>query len=107
MAVGFPKEWILVAAAALLTGYLLGSFYPVAQPRSLQVGANAVEPVFSPGANVPVIAFIDGAQETLDIELYQFSYPALKEALVRAEDRGVSVRLILEPRVESNFETAA
>lgn len=49
---------------------------------------------------------MSSAQSTLDVQLYQFSYADLKNALAQAALRGVRVRIILEPRVESNLETA-
>ncbi len=104
---GFSREWIIIAAASLALGYGLGSLYPALGQPAIPVGQSSIEPVFSPGADGPVLAFVSSAQETLDVELYQFSYPPLKEALVAAAGRGVRVRLLLEPRVESNLQTAA
>jgi phosphatidylserine/phosphatidylglycerophosphate/cardiolipin synthase-like enzyme len=49
---------------------------------------------------------VDSSQKSLDAELYQFSNSALKAALVRAVQKGVIVRLILEPKVDGNIETA-
>ena len=46
-------------------------------------------------------------QKQLDLTLYQFSYSGLKDALIELRTRGVRVRLILEPRVDSNLETAS
>lgn len=68
--------------------------------------AQSVTPVFSPGAEEQIVAFANSAQETLDVMLYQFSNPVLKEALAYAAGKGVVVRVILEPRVESNYATA-
>ncbi|PIO03951.1 hypothetical protein COT57_00015 [Candidatus Micrarchaeota archaeon CG09_land_8_20_14_0_10_55_25] len=63
--------------------------------------------VFSPNADAEITALLYSAQESIDAELYQFSNPELKAALVDAVARGVSVRLIMESRVESNYETAS
>ncbi|MCO4768562.1 MAG: hypothetical protein KDA24_00925 [Deltaproteobacteria bacterium] len=37
---------------------------------------------------------IDGAQSTLDIAMYSFSYTPMMDALQRAQDRGVSIRIM-------------
>lgn len=71
------------------------------------VGQSGVSAWFSPGIESKLVAFVDSAEKTLDVEVYQFSYAGLKDALVRAKQRGVRVRLLMEPRVTSNFETAA
>ncbi|MEM0475613.1 MAG: phospholipase D-like domain-containing protein [Candidatus Norongarragalinales archaeon] len=49
---------------------------------------------------------MDSARRSIDAELYQFSNSALKAALVRAAQRGVVVRVIFEPKVDGNLETA-
>ena len=58
-----------------------------------------IEPVFSPedGARIP--AYIDGAKESIDIEIYVFSSRDVVEALERAKSRGVRVRIIIERNV--------
>ncbi len=63
--------------------------------------------IFSPNADAEIRELLYSAQESIDAELYQFSNPELKAALVDAVARGVSVRLIMESRVESNYETAS
>ncbi len=67
---------------------------------------NSVQAIFSPGADAAVLAEIASANSTLDIMLYQFSYGEYKQALARAVQKGVRARIILEPRVDSNIETA-
>ncbi|NUN11780.1 hypothetical protein HUU53_03995 [Candidatus Micrarchaeota archaeon] len=65
-----------------------------------------VEPVFSPGSEAQLKAFLYSAKERVDVELYQFSNQELKQVLSDLVESGVKVRVILEPRVESNEETA-
>ncbi len=43
-----------------------------------------------------MVRFIDGAHDTLDCALYQLDDPAILDALIRAEDRGVVVRLVTD-----------
>jgi len=56
----------------------------------------AVTPVFSPGGGHDIIALIDGAQISLDIEMYVMTSQDVLLALERAEARGVAIRIILE-----------
>jgi len=77
------------------------------QPKQNAICLNeSVQALISPPVADEMIAAIDSAESTIDIMLYQFSYSGLKNALVRAVERGVKVRIILEPRVDSNFPTA-
>jgi len=100
----------LIAVALMLGVFAAGTFFglavaPPGTPLAAQT-VSSVEPVFSPGSEERLIAFVDSARNTLDVELYQFSNSALKDALVHAASRGVAVRLILEPKVDANLETA-
>jgi phosphatidylserine/phosphatidylglycerophosphate/cardiolipin synthase-like enzyme len=62
----------------------------------------SVEPVFSPNAEPEVLAFISSASDTLDVEMYVFTYDKVAEALANASRRGVRVRVILEKRLDDN-----
>lgn len=97
---------LLFVLAALAGGFLLGFYSAPRQTRVSSASAPSVETVFSPGSEPRLVAFVDSAQRSIDVELYQFSNSALKAALVRAVQRGVAVRVILEPKVDTNFETA-
>lgn len=80
---------------------------PSAQPgQPLPGGAVATDRItlsmIQPDATVqPVIDFIDGARRTLDIAVYQVdpTYQPLRQALKRAVDRDVRVRVILSRRI--------
>ncbi|VVB67247.1 Cardiolipin synthase B [Candidatus Norongarragalina meridionalis] len=99
-----------VIGAAFLAGIILASAFflliPSAQ-RAFCVNSSAITPVFSPNSDGQLLSFIASAKQTLDVELYQFSYPPLLSALQDAAARGVAVRLILEPRIDANLETGA
>lgn len=58
-----------------------------------------VIPVFSPYAQNTIIGVIDGAEKTIDVEMYVLTSADIVEALKRAHDRGVKVRVILERNV--------
>ncbi len=65
-----------------------------------------VQSVFSPGADAVLVPLIASAQESIHAELYQFSFPELREAMAAAAARGVDVKIILDPTVDSNLDTA-
>ena len=90
----------IFAAAAFSAGYYF--------PHSGAQSAESVRPLISPGIGGDVVALIASANSTLDVEVYQFSYVPLQQALVDAHARGVNVRVILEPRLsgDDNLDTA-
>jgi cardiolipin synthase len=45
----------------------------------------------------PIVAAIEGASKTLRVKMFVFSDPALREALIAAKRRGVTVRVMLNP----------
>ncbi len=97
---------LLFVLAALAAGVLIGVAVTPKQAAPSSPSAETVETVFSPGSEARLVAFVDSTQRSIDVELYEFSNSALKAALVRAAQRGVRVRLILEPKVDSNLGTA-
>lgn len=54
------------------------------------------------GLEARMAALIDGAQSTLDIQMYLFTLDALADKIVAAKNRGVSVRVLLDPDHEGN-----
>jgi phosphatidylserine/phosphatidylglycerophosphate/cardiolipin synthase-like enzyme len=52
----------------------------------------------SPSGGVPdrVIATMDAARQSLDVVVYEFNWMPLAEAMIRAEERGVTVRLVTD-----------
>lgn len=44
----------------------------------------------------PLVRAIDGAQKSLDLVIYELQDPEVERALVRAKERGVAVRVLLE-----------
>ncbi len=43
-----------------------------------------------------VAASLDAAQQTLDVAVYEFDLPVIADALIRAKERGVQVRLVTD-----------
>jgi len=89
--------FVLGASLVLLAVLSLFVFFP-----SYFSYPCAVEPVFSPNAEPEVLSFISSASETLDVEMYVFTYDKVAEALANASKRGVRVRVILEKRLDDN-----
>lgn len=58
-----------------------------------------ISPVFSPDGGEQIISLIDGAQSSLDIEVYVFTSKDVIQALERARARGVAIRVIIERNV--------
>lgn len=96
--------------AGIFAATLVGTFQfdsrqsPFSTPH--EINSSSIESVFSPGASIPIIREIGSANSTLDVMLYQFSLDDYEQALARAVARGVVVRIIFEPRVDSNYKTA-
>ncbi|MDE1798517.1 MAG: phospholipase D family protein, partial [Candidatus Micrarchaeota archaeon] len=77
--------------------------YGNAPTAILASGNNTVEPLFSPGSGERIVSLINSAQHSIDVEMYEMTPSSgLPQALAAAQARGVAVRLILEPRVNSN-----
>ena len=54
------------------------------------------------GLEARMAAMIDGAQSTLDIQMYLFTASSLATKIVQAKQRGVAVRVLLDPDHEGN-----
>jgi len=104
------------AVVFALLGFFLGVFmatlmgpleFPTLSSNGpIAANSTSIQSVFSPGSQPAIMREIDSANHSLDIMLYQFSLADYQAALGRAVQRGVSVRIIFEPRVNSNFKTA-
>lgn len=64
-----------------------------------------IDPVFSPQDGNQIIDLIDGAEKSIDIEMYVFTSREIVEALMRAKYRGVDIRIILERSTISGSNT--
>jgi len=62
-----------------------------------------VQVLFSPksGCQDAIIAQIDKAQKTVDIAMYFLTSREIAQVLVRAKDRGVQVRIVLDKSQET------
>lgn len=56
------------------------------------------------GIDIPLANAIDSAKLSIDVAIYSFSLPSIRDALIRAYERGVQVRLVME---SDNIERSA
>lgn len=54
------------------------------------------------GLQQRMTSLIDGAQQTLDVQMYLFTVTAIADRIIAAKNRGVAVRVILDPDHEGN-----
>jgi phosphatidylserine/phosphatidylglycerophosphate/cardiolipin synthase-like enzyme len=54
------------------------------------------------GLEARMIEFIDDAQTSLDLQMYLFTTDTIADAVIAAHDRGVAVRVVLDPDHEGN-----
>ncbi|MFA5930627.1 MAG: phospholipase D-like domain-containing protein [Candidatus Micrarchaeia archaeon] len=95
------REKTAILFLVLLVAVLLA--YIAFLPPAACAGCNAkVALVLSPGAEGEVVSFIRSARQSIDIEMYVFTSDVIARELGDAVKRGVSVRVILEPRVEDS-----
>ena len=57
---------------------------------------------FSPENGKELLSFIDSAKQSIDVEIYVFTSDDALQALKRASDRGVAIRVIIEKRVSND-----
>ena len=86
--------------------------YPRRDPVSYRAKSRDVMARFAPGAELDpdgieswVIGLIDGAKTSIDLAVFEFQLMRVAEALVRAQQRGVNVRVVHDS--DDNLEPAA
>lgn len=74
---------------------------PVPEP---EVAENPISVYFSPdrGADEVIIGFIDRCTDTLDISVYSMTHDGIRDAILRAHDRSVRVRIMTDYLQASN-----
>jgi len=98
----------LVGTVALFAIVILQTKYPSSLVPSMKTSGcseGSVEPIFSPDNSEEIFSVIKNAKSEIKLEVYEFSYKALADALIDSRERGVSVKVILEPSVYQNSET--
>lgn len=74
-------------------------YEPRAKPVELLIGPTGLEGKLT--------SLVDGAEKSLDILMYELYVPGLVEALVRAHERGVRVRIVLDGKQTENRSSRA
>ena len=84
---------------ALFAGYPA----PAPQPEPAQE-KDTISVYFSPdrGADEVIIGFIDRCNETLDISVYSMTHDGIRDAILRAHERGVIIRIMTDYLQASN-----
>ena len=54
------------------------------------------------GLQTRITQLIDGATQTLDVQMYLFTVTAIADRIIAAKNRGVAVRILLDPDHEGN-----
>jgi len=90
-----------------MLGLLFSSGYIFNQTKISYTACNegAVTSVFSPIDSEVIFDLIGNATHEIKLEVYEFSYRNLADALIDAKDRGISVKVILEQSVYQNSNT--
>ncbi|RKY59285.1 MAG: hypothetical protein DRP94_04000 [Candidatus Latescibacterota bacterium] len=88
------RPWLRLT---LLVGFLLCTAFCTSSPTSPVFPAK-VEVYFSPdgGAQDAIVERIDSAESTIDVAMYALTNREIAWALVRAHERGVKVRVLLD-----------
>src|SRR5687767_11450782 len=54
------------------------------------------------GLQTRITQLIDGATQTLDVQMYLFTFTAIADRIIAAKNRGVNVRVIFDPDHDGN-----
>jgi phosphatidylserine/phosphatidylglycerophosphate/cardiolipin synthase-like enzyme len=84
--------WISVASSAV-----------IAYAMTEGVNAEVLGVYFAPSANVTysIVKVIDASEHEVLVQAYGFTHNAIAQALVRAHQRGVTVRVLLDKKSQS------
>ncbi len=103
--VGLSLALIVLPGIAALSYYR----YEAVPPSRIIPGRGPVEVRFSPngGCTEAIVAQIAGAKRSVLVQAYYLTSKPIGQALIEARRRGVSVRVILDRRTETNKYTEA
>ena len=63
-----------------------------------------VYPVISPGSEDEILGLMNSAKSSINLEMYVFTNKNLMNGLINAHERGVNVKVILDPTVDINTD---
>ena len=90
---------------SLLIGLLSGvCSWAWAQPNQAVMTAEVLGVYFTPPANaaVAIVRAIDDSEREVLVQAYGFTHNAIAQALVRAHQRGVTVRVLLDQKSDTS-----
>jgi phosphatidylserine/phosphatidylglycerophosphate/cardiolipin synthase-like enzyme len=90
-----------VLAVLLIAFLVITTLYVTVRPSQNMW----IEPLFSPDSEKEIITLIGSARKSIHVEMFEFSYKPLADALTRAKQQGVRVKVLLEPNVRQNWYT--
>jgi phosphatidylserine/phosphatidylglycerophosphate/cardiolipin synthase-like enzyme len=101
---------LLVLVAAAACGGPSGAEPDAGAPADGAIGCEAADPrtpatavfVGPAGLEARLAGYIDGATDSLDVMMYLFTVDALADRVIAARQRGVDVRVLLDPDHEGN-----
>lgn len=84
-------------ATVIFRKHFIALYFLFFSPAALSITAD-VDICFTPGerCDIRIINAIDHAQRMIDVQAYQLTSAPIKAALVRANERGVKVKIILD-----------
>lgn len=79
------------------------------QSQPTPAGSSTISVYFSPkgGCTEAIVAAVGEAQKTLDVQAYSFTSAPIAEAIVKAQERGVKVRVVLDKSQRTQQYTSA
>ncbi len=103
-ALTFAASVLLLGVSALFVGESLSKTPTTAvAPATAQMlaatqPAISIEPHFSPEEEIAptIVKLIDNAKHSLDIAAFAFTHPDIANAVIRAYQRGVKVRMVMD-----------
>jgi len=97
------NRYLVLLIVALAAAFFAGMYFS----SSCNSCAETVDAHVSPGAAATIIHMLQSANESIELEMYEFTYKPLMDELAAAQARGVNVRVILEPRLSGDYNVNA
>lgn len=94
--------FVIVVAIGAVAFFIQNKYFSSGYFSSEACHEGSVMPFFSPDNSEEIFSLIGNAKREIKLEVYEFSYKALADALIEAKQRGVSVKVVLEPSVYQN-----
>lgn len=102
-----PQTVLGLLVVALAIGFWIGNQTQLTTGFSTLTSSDAVQPFFCPqdACDTELIERIETAQQSIDIAIYSFTLDSVSDALVRAHDRGVTIRVLFDSSQAASKES--